>query len=245
MKDFQTKHFKSKIPRNIVISLVIAAVFSIGIYAGTTSKQINVIYRDVKLVVDNQSINLGKDSTGQKIEPFIYNGTTYLPVRAVGEALGKEVSWDGDTSTVYIGKRENMDITKRLNDDLRYMLNDGIWNWNEQGGEYKKDIAGNEYAYWIYFDNFWSDVGYLDYPLNGEYKTFRATLGWLSKQKSNTEHAAKVKIYADDRLVKETTLVPGAFSSEITADVTGALRLRIWVECKVKYCTFFDPVLIK
>lgn len=34
---------------------------------------------------------------------FIYNGTTYLPVKAVSQALGQEVSWNGDTKSVYIG----------------------------------------------------------------------------------------------------------------------------------------------
>ena len=38
------------------------------------------------------------------MEPFIYNGTTFLPVRAISEALGKEVEWDGPTSSVYIGE---------------------------------------------------------------------------------------------------------------------------------------------
>ena len=42
-------------------------------------------------------------STNRNNEPFIYNGTTYLPIRAVGEAVGKQVSWDGRTNTVYLG----------------------------------------------------------------------------------------------------------------------------------------------
>ena len=34
------------------------------------------------------------------------NGTTYLPVRAVANALGKEVYWDGPNYTVYIGRMD-------------------------------------------------------------------------------------------------------------------------------------------
>ncbi len=44
-----------------------------------------------------------KDAKGNGVEPFVYNGTTYLPVRVVGQAFNKEVRWDGATSTVYIG----------------------------------------------------------------------------------------------------------------------------------------------
>lgn len=39
------------------------------------------------------------------VEPFIYNGTTYLPVRAVAEALGEKVEYDKNSSTVYIGEK--------------------------------------------------------------------------------------------------------------------------------------------
>lgn len=34
--------------------------------------------------------------------PISYNGTTYLPVRAVGEAVGAKISWNGSTQTVTI-----------------------------------------------------------------------------------------------------------------------------------------------
>lgn len=34
------------------------------------------------------------------MEPFILDGTTYLPVRAVAGALGLGVGWDDATSTV-------------------------------------------------------------------------------------------------------------------------------------------------
>ena len=34
--------------------------------------------------------------------PITYQGSTYLPLRAVGEALGAEITWDGATQTVGI-----------------------------------------------------------------------------------------------------------------------------------------------
>lgn len=40
---------------------------------------------------------------GEKVEPMIYNGTTYVPVRAMSELMGKKVEWDETTSTVYVG----------------------------------------------------------------------------------------------------------------------------------------------
>jgi len=36
------------------------------------------------------------------VAPFIYNGRTYVPLRFISEALGKEVRWDDQNRVVYI-----------------------------------------------------------------------------------------------------------------------------------------------
>ena len=54
-------------------------------------------FRNIKIVVDGKEVSTSA-------EPFIYNGTTYLPIRAVGEAVGKEVTWNAGTNTVYLGE---------------------------------------------------------------------------------------------------------------------------------------------
>ncbi len=40
------------------------------------------------------------NANGTKVDPAIYNGSIYLPLRAIGEIMGKRVSWDGATQTV-------------------------------------------------------------------------------------------------------------------------------------------------
>ena len=57
------------------------------------TREISAAFRDIKIIVDGKQLST-------PAEPFIYNGTTYLPIRAVGEAVGKEVAWDNDTKTV-------------------------------------------------------------------------------------------------------------------------------------------------
>ena len=49
------------------------------------------MYDNIKIFMDGEEVT-PKDGNGQSVEPFIYNGTTYLPVRAVSNAIGKEVS---------------------------------------------------------------------------------------------------------------------------------------------------------
>ena len=83
-------------------ALIMAIILSAGVAVAATERNISVIFRDIRLVVNGETIT-PRDVQGNIVEPFIWQGSTFLPVRAVGEALGMPVSWDGETSTVYVG----------------------------------------------------------------------------------------------------------------------------------------------
>ncbi len=67
-----------------------------------TNKTIQVA-TGVSLYINDQKLD-PKDPNGNPVEPFILDGTTYLPFRAVSEALGVPIQWEGSTWSVYIGK---------------------------------------------------------------------------------------------------------------------------------------------
>lgn len=48
---------------------------------------------------------------GSPVYPIVYEGTTYLPVRAVANMLGLPVDWDQATQTVYLGEKEKTPVT--------------------------------------------------------------------------------------------------------------------------------------
>ncbi|MBQ3404105.1 MAG: NPCBM/NEW2 domain-containing protein [Oscillospiraceae bacterium] len=70
--------------------------------AGSLTTLNNVLVGGISIVIDGQKLH-PTDVNGKTVEPMIYQGTTYLPVRAVSSALGKAVYWDGPTYTVYLG----------------------------------------------------------------------------------------------------------------------------------------------
>lgn len=80
----------------------------IGAAAATTGKKaVEISYNNISVTLDGAPINL-VDVSGNPVEPFMLNNTNYLPVRAVSEALGLNVDWDGDTNTVILNtKQEN------------------------------------------------------------------------------------------------------------------------------------------
>lgn len=68
--------------------------------AKQATEKVDITYRDIKITLNKNEIK-PTDANGNAVEPFIYNGTTYLPVRAVANALGIDnVTWDDKTSTV-------------------------------------------------------------------------------------------------------------------------------------------------
>lgn len=69
----------------------------VTVFGSNGTKTIQAIYKNIKIVVDGKELKTDK-------EPFVYDGTTYLPVRSVAEAVGKEVKWDSKTQTVILGK---------------------------------------------------------------------------------------------------------------------------------------------
>lgn len=88
--------------RTLALLLCCAAVLAtVALAAGTYTKTLTAYYRDIKLSVNGQIV-VPKDAAGKVVDPFIVDGTTYLPVRAVSEALGKTVDWDGKNAVVKI-----------------------------------------------------------------------------------------------------------------------------------------------
>ncbi|MBE7036600.1 MAG: copper amine oxidase N-terminal domain-containing protein [Ruminococcaceae bacterium] len=85
--------------------LFLALLTSVGTFAKQITERAELFYDNIKIYIDGNEI-VPKDATGNIVEPFIMNGTTYLPVRAVGTAFGKNVQWDAATKSAYIGNAE-------------------------------------------------------------------------------------------------------------------------------------------
>lgn len=97
--------------KDILTGVIISAlVITMGTTAFAKVSKMNIIanYNNIKIVVDGKELKTDK-------EPFIYDGTTYLPVRAVGEAVGKTVSWDGNTNTVTLSSSEKTSTSSTSN----------------------------------------------------------------------------------------------------------------------------------
>lgn len=91
----------NKAAKMICAGVAIASLSVSAFAAGGYTKQATLEYDNIKIQIDGQQIT-PKDPNGKTVEPFIINGTTYLPVRAVADAVGCGVAWDGKNNTVLL-----------------------------------------------------------------------------------------------------------------------------------------------
>lgn len=85
----------------LTIIIVMISALALTVSASTGTVQRTLSYNDIKITLDGQEIT-PLDANGNSVEPFIIDGTTYLPVRGIASALGLDVSWDQTTKTVQL-----------------------------------------------------------------------------------------------------------------------------------------------
>lgn len=76
---------------------------SAGVYAGSKLQQIKAyLNHGLGIVVDGTPYWL-KDGNGKTLTPITYEGTTYLPIRSIADALDVPVAYDAANAKVRIG----------------------------------------------------------------------------------------------------------------------------------------------
>ena len=80
----------------LVLTVLIAALC---VTATATSKRSIQVEDGIGITLNGARFT-PRDAAGKQVPVFLYNGTTYAPIRAVCEAAGMEVSYDSATDTV-------------------------------------------------------------------------------------------------------------------------------------------------
>lgn len=224
-----------KLSKILLIILLITMFTSLSWATDKYSKNIEVYYGVVKNIIID-----GIDKTPTENLPFIYNGTTYVPIRYVSESLGKEVTWEGSTGTIYIGKNpeeadyltdkkiyyhENMGayiIDNSLIDEKNYrpsrFPSGFIMTMNEK--EYAKGISIKPSS---------SYKSSIVYNLNGEFKSLKGLVGYDDRYVQNSGES-DISFYVDDKLIKTIHLERGDFPKELDIDLDYGLQLKITID---------------
>ncbi len=160
---------KKKTIKVIASALILVICFAMGASASGLLQTIEAYLNyGITIKLDGQE-QVMYDAVGTRVYPISYQGTTYVPIRAVSNMLGIDVNWDGTTDTVLLGKTgEYKDFIESF---LPYYI----------GGNHYKYADGQKYQFGnIEYNHFVKVSGYpegktshgscsVKYELGGKY----------------------------------------------------------------------------
>ena len=195
-----------------VAGLIIGSILTAGVaFAKSGMETLEVMYDNIKIVVDGSQCD-PKDVSGNSVEPFIYNGTTYLPARAVAEALGEKVLWDDKDKVIYISDYTNPYslISKPYEDcsdfsSLEIKNND---NDNNSSLNFVLKPQNSDRSFWEY----------IIYDIEGNNRLTCKLLPPQCDNKSEITYA----IQTGDAANKMVTLTNGSEPVDIDMDISGS-----------------------
>lgn len=87
---------------SLFLGIVIGALIFGSAVAYAYESQIYVSFLPLKYYFNGEQKFPSGDQVG-----FVYNGSTYVPLRFIAESLGQSVNWDGNTSSIFINSHTN------------------------------------------------------------------------------------------------------------------------------------------
>ena len=203
--------------KTLCLTGLMAACFGAGVFAAGTIEEIRA-YLDYGITVKlDGEVQPLYDANGKRIYPITYQGTTYLPVRAVSNMLDIPVQWDGASRTVLLGETET---AQDFINTLQPYAVDGLFDVYQTRDGVTETIAGRQYDHWIWTSS--NSGGY--YDLGGRYQTL--TFEMVS------DFDATLYFYGDnEELLATCTAQENALPKTHTVDVSGVTQLLIAGEC--------------
>ena len=83
----------------LMCAVILAGALAVSGAAASAVAVSATVSPDITVKVDGQTQTFFTVS-GTQVHPILYNGTTYLPVRAIGVLMNKNVNWDQSSLTV-------------------------------------------------------------------------------------------------------------------------------------------------
>lgn len=208
--------------------------------SAATMKEIKVAMVGIKIYVDG---NLKKptDVNGNVVEPMIYDGTTYLPVRALtGMLTDKEVAWDQQSQTVYIGQRPDAGVKSVPIDELK--VYDGSSKTVYTGKDAQFTVLGDTYSP---FNRIQMWEAYRVYKLDSNYDSihgkFIIPFDNLGSKAESTLQFYNVDQYGEETLIKEYHTKAGDPAIDVDVNLQGCNFLKI--KGSGKTFAFYDVTL--
>ena len=96
--------------KGFIAGVIVTTVTLTGIVAFSMVREqtFTALFKDINIYLFGEEL-IPTDVNGKVVEPFVVDGTTYLPVRALCNAFGFDVEWDGDTNSIFLSYEDGYD----------------------------------------------------------------------------------------------------------------------------------------
>lgn len=213
------KKYKGFIAGMLTMLLIVSMASTASATLGKITKELE--YRNIKVSIDGKILDL-KDSAGNHVEPFMLDGTNYLPVRALAEALGLNVAWDGKTSTILLNSEKHEEAVPQEPQQRKNLLFSkehirvyelGI-NTSDNGGQDVRFLIENESDYVV-------QINILDVEISGK-RAYVQVNGKFSCPEINPGSQSEAVLHFDESVLTEKEI-----------DAFKSVRLRFYGFAKV------------
>lgn len=202
--------------RKLILGLVVTLALLCGIVIGATaSNGIQAIQASLDSTISvklNGQTQVLKDANGTTIFPITYQGTTYLPIRAVSGLAGLDVDWDQASRSVLLGKTKGVDLIDTYT--AYNVVQDKPWNWAGQvktADGQTADISGITCSHWLYYGAKTGGGGdtSVSFNLSGKHDTL--TFSYYSNKDTT------LKVLGDNgSVLGEYNVIGGAVAQTVT-----------------------------
>lgn len=202
------------------------------------------VFDAVKKIIVNK-IEAPLDSANT---PFIYNGTTYVPLRFVADALDIPVDWDGASGTIFVGETDD-DQVNFWDTDIKHSNSNGSANFKYSHGKTNKSVAsnmGNRYSNYLTMkqNSSFSRFTEITFPLNGAYSEFKGIVGCTEEYKKGNPEVL-LTISLDDEEAFSKVIPMGMLEEKISVNTTGALKMTIKVQGNSKVDSLMETAIFE
>lgn len=155
-----------------------------------------------------------QDQSGKRIAAITYNNTTYLPVRAVSDALGVAVNYDNKSQKISLGEKNS--TTPITSENIK-----GSFDATVTKDKQYTVHNGKDYGSGVIMQDITTTRKFTMLP-GGKHQTLELTIIPLSVKKDVT-----VKVFDGDVLLKEISVTPSDSAQTVTFDIGGAKELQV------------------
>jgi len=211
-----------------VLSAVAIMAISVTVAAQTRNRNVTALMNyELTVRLDGEALTL-RDANGNIVQPLSYDGTTYLPLRALAEILGLDVGWDAATQTVSLYSRRDRALwladhaavlrTNRIGGDRASIVR-GVGNMPQrEGAQFNSAIAVT----------FSTNPGSGTIELDSRYTSLSFESVFYESPRDRDFNFTIVNADTDTTL-HQMTVTPNTFYDNISFELYGATRIRIEV----------------